>query len=107
MSTSAKLLVIEGPDRGKTVKITEEMIMVGRYPSSDLVISTQDLGVSGKHFEIRYRQGSYCIYNYGKNGTFVNGKEIREGVLSDGDQIQIGFTTVLQFTLEGATENLS
>ena len=104
MSTNAKLLIIGGSDRGKAVKISEGIITVGRYPNSDLVISDEDLGVSGKHFEIRYRKGKYCIYNYGKNGTFVNGKEIGEGVLNDGDQIQIGFSTVLQFTFEGLTE---
>lgn len=104
MAVSAKLMIIGGGDRGKMVRITEGAICVGRYPNSDLVISDEDLGVSGKHFEIRYRKGEYCIYNYGKNGTFVNGKEIREGVLNDGDQVQIGFSTVLQFTLEGLTE---
>jgi len=103
MAVSAKLTIIEGSDRGKVLAIAEAPITVGRYPNGDLVISDEDLGVSGKHFEIRYRRGEYCIYNYGKNGTFVNGREISEGVLNDGDQIQIGFSTVLQFKLEGLT----
>lgn len=104
MAVSAKLTIIGGSDRGKELSITEAPIAVGRYPTGDLVISDADLGVSGKHFEIRYRRGEYCIYNYGKNGTLVNGREVSEGVLNDGDQIQIGFSTVLQFKLEGLTK---
>ena len=104
MAVSAKLTIIGGSDRGKVLTISEAPVTVGRYPTGDLVISDADLGVSGKHFEIRYRRGEYCIYNYGKNGTFVNGREISEGVLKDGDQIQIGLSTVLQFKLEGVTK---
>lgn len=104
MSIFARLTIIQGPDRGKDLKFTTGVITVGRFPNSDLAISDNDMGVSGKHFEIRFRKGNYYLYNYGQNGTFVNGREVREGHLEDGDQIGIGFSTVLQFRLEGVTE---
>ncbi|MFQ6002123.1 MAG: FHA domain-containing protein [Candidatus Zixiibacteriota bacterium] len=104
MSIFARLTVIQGPDKGKELKFSSGAISVGRFKNSDMVISNNDLGVSGKHFEVRFKKGNYYLYNYGKNGTFVNGKEIREGLLSDGDQIGIGFSTILQFRLEGVTE---
>ena len=104
MNIFARLSIIQGPDKGKDLKFATEIITVGRLKSSDLVITDNDMGVSGKHFEIRYKKGNYYLYNYGQNGTFVNGAEIREGILEDGDQIGIGFSTVLQFRLEGVTE---
>lgn len=104
MGIFARLTIIQGPDRGKELRFDSGAITVGRFKNSDLVISDNDQGVSGKHFEIRFRKGNYYLYNYGKNGTFVNGKEIREGILNDGDQIGIGFSTLLQFRLEGVTE---
>jgi len=104
MNIFARLTVIQGPDKSKELRFSSELISVGRFKNSGLVISDSDLGVSGKHFEVRFRKGKYYLYNYGKNGTLVNGKEISEGVLNDGDQIGIGFSTLLQFRLEGVTE---
>jgi pSer/pThr/pTyr-binding forkhead associated (FHA) protein len=104
VSVFARLTIIQGPDQGKELRFSSELITVGRFKNCSLVISDNDLGVSGKHLEIRLKKGNYYLYNYGKNGTLVNGKEISEGLLSDGDQIGIGFSTLLQFRLEGVTE---
>ena len=104
MSIFATLTVIQGPDKGKELRFSSGAISVGRFKDSDIIISDNDLGVSGKHFEVRFKKGNYYLYDFSKNGTLVNGKEIREGLLSDGDQIGIGFSTVLQFRLEGVTE---
>lgn len=104
MNVFARLTIIQGPDQGKELRFSSELITVGRFKNSSLMISDNDLGVSGKHLEIRFKKGNYYLYNYGKNGTLVNGKEIGEGQLNDGDQIGIGFSTLLQFRLEGLTE---
>ncbi len=104
MGIFARLSVIQGPDKGKELRFSSGVISVGRFKDSDLYISDNDLGVSGKHFEVRFKKGEYYLYNYGSNGTRVNGKDVKEGLLRDGDQIGIGFSTVLQFRLEGVTD---
>jgi pSer/pThr/pTyr-binding forkhead associated (FHA) protein len=104
MSIFARLSVIQGPDKGKELRFSSGIIRIGRFKDSDLVISDNDMGVSGKHFEVRFKRDKYYLYDYSKNGTFVKGKEVREGILEDGDQIGIGFSTVIQFRLEGVTE---
>jgi type VI secretion system protein ImpI len=49
--------------------------------------------VSGKHCEIRYRDGGYWLYDVSTNGTFVNGADYRLDAphrLRDGDRLTIG-----------------
>ena len=104
MGILAVLTVIQGPDKGREIRFSSGLISVGRFKNSDLCISDSDLGVSGKHFEVRFKKGKYYLYNYGSNGTLVNGRDVKEGLLRDGDQIGIGFSTVFQFRLEGVTE---
>jgi predicted component of type VI protein secretion system len=104
MGIFATLSVIQGPDKGKEIRFSSGLVSVGRFKNSDLYISNNDMGVSGKHFEVRFKKGKYYLYNYGSNGTLVNGRDVKEGLLRDGDQIGIGFSTVLQFRLEGVTE---
>ena len=55
--------------------------------------------ISGRHCEIRYEKGGYWLYDFSRNGTFVNGSRQRvknPHRLLDGDRIQIGhyFVTV-------------
>jgi type VI secretion system protein ImpI len=49
--------------------------------------------ISGKHCEIRYRDGGYWLHDVSTNGTFVNGAEYRldaPHLLRDGDRLGIG-----------------
>ena len=55
--------------------------------------------ISGRHCEVRYEKGGYWLYDFSRNGTFVNGSRQRiknPHRLLDGDRIQIGhyFVTV-------------
>ena len=55
--------------------------------------------ISGRHCEVRYEKGGYWLYDFSRNGTFVNGSRQRiknPHRLADGDRIQIGhyFVTV-------------
>jgi hypothetical protein len=67
--------------------------------SSEVDIPLSDMKVSRKHCKIEKKGSRYRVTDLGsRNGTYLNGKRIRTELLSDGDQIRIGFT-VLQFFL--------
>src|SRR4029079_4641014 len=56
-------------------------------------------GISRKHARLLVDSGRVEREDLGSaNGTLVNGTQITRVPLSDGDKIQIGFTTVLKFT---------
>jgi len=92
---SAKLLV-DGPGMwafahplgpGTTVR-------VGRTPDNDLRLN--DRAVSGKHAEIYEVAGTWYVRDAGSsNGTFVNGKKVRDTALKDGDVVKFGKCEVI------------
>ncbi len=96
----ATLLVIRGPDQGTRFTVGESAVMIGRGVRSDVRIL--DTEVSRQHAVLGFTDGAFAIQDRGSsNGTFVNGEEVRNHRLRDGDQIQLGATVVL-FNQEGA-----
>jgi type VI secretion system protein ImpI len=72
------------PDRG---------IDIGRDPYLDWVLPDPSRFISGKHCEIRHRDGHYWLTDVSTNGTYVNGSETRPSGphrLCNGDQLEIG-----------------
>ena len=62
---------------------------IGRDPASDLPI--QSPVVSWQHAEVRRTAGRHQIIDLGStNGTYVNGKRVRDALLQPGDLVQIG-----------------
>jgi type VI secretion system protein ImpI len=71
---------------GESLDIGRDSLMKWCLPDLDRV-------VSGKHCEIRYRDGAYWLYDVSTNGTFVNNDARRLHAphrLRDGDRIAIG-----------------
>jgi pSer/pThr/pTyr-binding forkhead associated (FHA) protein len=68
-------------------------IVIGRAPSSDILLSKDKL-TSRRHATVRYENNHYFLRDErSANGTFVNGQQIEEGVpriLQDGDHVGIG-----------------
>lgn len=86
---SAKLLVLEGPEKGKEYKIEYNEIFIGRGVENDFVIS--DRSISRKHFRIRRRLDEYiCVDLQSGNGTRINDEKVDEAVLKSGDVITAG-----------------
>ncbi len=87
--------VIDGVDKGKTFKISEEGIIIGRGPES---IQLKDSSISRKHARIYRKDGGYYIQDLNSiNGTFINGIRIdRPVILRPGDHIRVG-KTILSF----------
>ena len=97
----SRLVVIEGPDKGKSIEITREHATVGRSPVNDLVLS--DKAISGCHFEVATTEGGHMIRDLGStNGTYYQDCRIREIFLKPGVVVRAG-TSRFQFqTLESA-----
>ncbi len=90
----ASLFVIRGNDQGKRFELNDPSLRLGRDSSS--TIQLHDTEVSRQHAEIRRVDRDFCIADLdSSNGTFVNGKRIRQHVLGSGDQVQVGSTLML------------
>lgn len=95
----AKLVVLDGPDKGKEVEISKSRCTGGRSIINDLVIA--DKSISGTHFEIAVRDDGYRLRDLNsRNGTFVNDLQIREVYLRPGVSFRAGQTTI-QFSPTG------
>lgn len=83
------------PDGGPiSITVTQRRgIDIGRDQYLDWVLPDPTRFISGKHCEVRYRDGRYWLQDVSTNGTFVNGSEFRiDGAhaLRSGDRIEIG-----------------
>lgn len=81
-------------------------IDIGRDQYLDWVLPDPDRVVSGKHAEIRFREGGYWLTDVSRNGTFLNRNQQRlqePHRLADGDRVEIGHY-VIAVRLAGETE---
>src|SRR5262245_59970880 len=93
-----KLLVkFEGESR--EVEYNDAEITIGRATENALPIP--DKKSSRKHAKIEKINGEYLLNDLGSgNGTKVNGKDVNTHVLSKGDEIAIGLTTIFVLSLD-------
>lgn len=86
------LLVVQGPDRGARFFVEDEAT-IGRAAQND--IRLRDTEVSRRHARIFRRDGEFVIEDLrSSNGTYVNGARVDRRVLKDGDEIQMGCSTL-------------
>ncbi len=70
-------------------ELGEDTVTVGRL--ADNTIPIEDGSVSSHHAEIVFENGEYHLNDKGStNGTFVNGEQITNAILKDGDQVRFG-----------------
>ncbi|WP_367277059.1 type VI secretion system-associated FHA domain protein TagH [Bradyrhizobium sp.] len=75
---------------------------IGRDPYLDWTLPDPSRFISGRHCEVRWRDGAYWLHDVSTNGTFMNGAESRLKAphrLRDGDRFVIG-QYIIATTLE-------
>ncbi|WP_050025699.1 FHA domain-containing protein [Verrucomicrobium sp. BvORR034] len=71
------------------IELDAEVITIGRHADSIVVLPSSS--VSSHHATIRQRGDSYYVQDLGTtNGTRLNGVEVEEARLEDGDQLTFG-----------------
>ncbi len=82
----------------RSFRLDADEITVGRAAESDVVVD--DLGASRHHCRIvRGADGEWLLLDSGsRNGTYVNGVNVRAQPLREGDKIQLGSGTALRFS---------
>ncbi|NOZ87333.1 MAG: FHA domain-containing protein [Deltaproteobacteria bacterium] len=85
----ARLLVLNGNERGTEYPLTADAIPLGRAGTNAIILDHASL--SPEHAQIIKEGGAYVLQDLAsRTGTKVNGKEIEEVALRDGDVIQLG-----------------
>lgn len=85
-----KFIIQSGKYKGKTLKLPERNISIGRELDCDVRVSDPD--VSRKHCELQMRDGQLFVVDLNsQNGTFVNDKPVQtESPLHPGDHLRVG-----------------
>jgi signal transduction histidine kinase/pSer/pThr/pTyr-binding forkhead associated (FHA) protein len=101
------LFVIQGRDQGTRFRLEDATVTIGRGASN--VVQLHDTEVSREHAELRRHDDAMTIRDLNSsNGTFVNGRPVKEQVLASGDQLQLGRTLLLYTGIsEGRVEDLA
>lgn len=99
----AYLIVIAGTNVGEMHKIEDNTTVLGRSVESGIRLI--DDGISRQHCRIQFIGGVLTVRDLdSRNGTFCNGKRLKQRELKDGDKLQLGKTTILKFTYQDHLE---
>src|SRR2546423_1981224 len=106
----ARLVVIEGPNRGAAMALVRAQATVGRHPTNDLVLS--DPRVSSVHLEVTRRPAGHVLVRDAgsSNGSWIGAQRLIEVELAPDATVRVG-DTVLRVELEmravsgGSTES--
>ena len=82
-------VVLVAKETGKQIRVTQSKTSIGRASSCDIVVRATD--VSKQHCRLLIEQDHVLVEDLGSaNGTFVNGEEVSQAVLLDGDRLGVG-----------------
>lgn len=99
VSSGPALFVRRGPNAGAIYDVSSSSITVGRDPDTDIFLNHPT--VSRRHLEIRREATMSAFVDVGSyNGTYLNGRRADAGVLSHGDELQVGLFKLVY--LEGS-----
>ncbi len=80
-----QLIHISGPMKGEIQEFPEGRILIGRHPSCQLHFPLDLTNISRNHAEILRDGNQFKLIDHSSNGTFVNGKKVKEASLKSGD----------------------
>jgi len=100
-------VVKEGDLDGKSWTLDQDVITIGRGADCDIVLPERQ--VSRRHARVERRNLGYLLIDLGsRNGTYVNGQEIKQPYyLQDGDEVQVALCIKLSFVGAEATVPLT
>ena len=102
----ASLVMIEGPSKGQQFALERHgLVLIGR--DEQCTFQIVDPEISRMHLQIKLNEAEnrhYAVDFDSVNGVYVNGDRIaRDALLSDGDVIQIGASTIV-YSVEDAPD---
>ncbi len=85
-------LHLSGSKRGRRQTVSQALIRIGTAPDCTLRFSAgEDRTVSPHHAQIRFENCAFLLTDLASaTGTFVNGLQVAEVILQDGDLIEVG-----------------
>src|SRR5690242_19170329 len=90
---SVELVVVDGPDRGKRVRVAQGTARIGSGAGNALCLA--DPTVSRLHCEVSISPAGVTLRDRGStNGTFLEGRRVRDVDLTNGSLICLGATTL-------------
>lgn len=99
-TTTAHLVIQDGPRAGKRLEIWKDLTSIGR--SRDCDIFLEDISVHRKQASIARTPLGFVLHDdNGKGDSYVNGQPIKEQMLKHGDQLQFGSTRLVFYGNEG------
>jgi DNA-binding NtrC family response regulator len=85
------VVVIAGPDEGKSIERQGGTVVVGSHPEADLTLT--DPSVSRYHAELRLLpEGVLAVDLQSKNGTRIGGARIERALVAAGGTLKVGKT---------------
>jgi pSer/pThr/pTyr-binding forkhead associated (FHA) protein len=101
-SSTTYLVIRQGPQAGKRIEIWKERTTIGRTRDCDIFL--EDISVHRKQASIILGVSGYILHDdHGSGDSFVNGKPVKEQLLSDGDELLFGNTTLTFYSQAAAT----
>lgn len=89
-----RISVTMGPDTGRGLETDRPLVRVGTAADNDLVLT--DAAVSRHHLSVVKRGGEFAILDEGStNGTWVGEIRVKEAVVRQRGEIQVGDTVLL------------
>ena len=80
-----QLIHMEGPLKGQIQEFNLPEIVIGRSPACQVCFPRDLAIVSRVHARIVREGNRFMLMDQSTNGTFVNGKQVKEAILKDGD----------------------
>lgn len=82
-------LLLAMPTGTHVIPLESTLLTVGRGLNNDIIL--EDTRVSRHHAQLRYRARRFWVADLGStNGTYINGEQVEEQALRDGDTISLG-----------------
>jgi two-component system, NtrC family, response regulator HydG len=109
LATSFRLVVVEGPDRGRSFLIDPAgapRVLVGQSEVCEIRLTDRE--ISRRHAAVEPQPAGLRVLDLGsRNGTFVERLRIADATLVGGERLRLGSTTLEVATERGRTAPLA